>query len=93
MAISHKLCDRSICGIFGTNFAIKTFSKVNGTIANMRTIRNNEVGSRTEAWLTLDYLLANKIKVDRMILLSDMQCYDSGFKVTCRDYFGTQTTR
>jgi hypothetical protein len=43
----------------------------------MERLARTEVGGSTEAHLTLRYLRENRIRVDRVILLSDMQCYDS----------------
>lgn len=36
-----------------------------------------DVGHSTNAWLCFDHLTKSNVKVDRVILLSDMQCYDS----------------
>ena len=38
-----------------------------------------DVGHSTNAWLCFDLLAKSKVKVDRIILLSDMQCYNSGW--------------
>jgi hypothetical protein len=32
----------------------------------------------TNGWRIFDYLIKNRIKVDRVILLSDMQCWNTG---------------
>jgi hypothetical protein len=80
MAISNALCEFPICSIFGDDFKVKNMSQRNGAIANMRTIRNDEVGSSTNAYKAFDYLINNRIKVDRIILFSDMQCYDSSHR-------------
>ena len=77
LAISHRICENSITGIFGNDFAIKNFSKRNGILNNAKSITNGEVGCATNAYLTIQYLIQNKIKVDRIILFSDMQCYDA----------------
>jgi hypothetical protein len=44
---------------------------------NIATYKDNYRGHATNAWTVLEYLIKNKIKVDRIVVLSDMQCYDS----------------
>ena len=77
MALAGKISDKSICGIFGTEFAVKNFPLRNGVLHNANSIINNEVGSSTNAWLSVKYLREKKIFVDRILVFSDEQCYDS----------------
>lgn len=79
LAICNKISKGgAITGIFGTDFRLKTMLPRNGVLSNARTIRNDEVGSSTNAFLVMHHLLKKKVKVDRIFLFSDMQCYDSG---------------
>ena len=77
MAISNTICDESICSVFGSEHQVVNLPSNGGVIANMQRARNTQVGYATDAWKTVKYLRNNNIKVDRIILFSDMQCYDS----------------
>jgi 60 kDa SS-A/Ro ribonucleoprotein len=77
MAMIDKRCENSICGIFGTNFAVKRFPLRSGILQNADSIINDEVGSSTNAYLSINYLNNHKIKVDRIVVITDEQCYDS----------------
>ncbi len=77
MAIAAKFCENTICSIFGQSFGLLSFPKTNGAISNMRKITNGMVGHATNGYLTIDYLLQNNIKADRIILFSDEQMYDT----------------
>lgn len=79
-SIIHKRSENSIIGSFGTNVVFPTLTKRNSILTNMEkiaTFKENVRGHGTDAWKTIKYLLDNKIKVDRIILLSDMRCYNS----------------
>lgn len=75
MAITHRICDRSITSIFGSDFKVKNMSR-RSILASANSIVNDEVGSSTNAYLALDYLINGKINVDRIVILSDCQTYD-----------------
>lgn len=77
MAMAHGFCDKSIVGIYGTNFNTVVLSTRSGILANKEKItrEGNRVGHSTNAYLGLEYLIKNKINVDRIVNLSDMQCY------------------
>jgi hypothetical protein len=76
-ALGHALCDDPIVSVFGTHHAVVAVSRKDTVLTNMERLARTEVGGSTEAHLTLRYLRENRIRVDRVILLSDMQCYDS----------------
>jgi len=79
-SIIHKRSENSIIGSFGTNVVFPALTKRNSILTNMEkiaTFKENVRGHGTDAWKTIKYLLDNRIKVDRIILLSDMQCYNS----------------
>jgi 60 kDa SS-A/Ro ribonucleoprotein len=77
LAISNKLSAGSITTIFGDTCKAKIFPLRSGVLANVRTIQNGEVGHSTNAWAAMKYLLDSGKKVNRIVLFSDMQCYDS----------------
>lgn len=66
-----------LVGAFGASYADVPVSKHDGILTNMRRIRNTGVGHSTNAWLTIESLRKRKKVVDRVILFSDMQCYDN----------------
>jgi hypothetical protein len=76
LAISNKVCEQPITSIFGERFKVKNFSPNGTAIANAQKIQDDEVGGSTNAWLAIKYLTDKKLFVDRIILVSDMQCYD-----------------
>jgi len=74
-AMVHKKCDSVIMSAFGQSFSTIPLSKKSGIFDNMAKIRDKDVGHSTHAHLAIDYLIKNKIKVDRIIIFSDEQCY------------------
>lgn len=76
-AMAHKLSDEGIAGVFGETFAVAHISKANGTLNNAMVLAKTNVGHATNAWKSIEYLLKHKIKVDRICIFSDMQCYDT----------------
>lgn len=76
MAISQRFCERSMCSVFGETHEVVNMPASQGILSNMQRAAQTEVGHSTNAWLAFDYLLEKKIKVDRVIMFSDMQCYD-----------------
>ena len=76
-AIATKLTQKSISGVFGETFANLNFSPRLSILERAIKADGTDVGYATNAYLAFDYLIYNKIKVDRILLFSDMQCYDS----------------
>lgn len=79
LAISHKMCEFPITSVFGDEHAIVQLSQRNGVLSNLQKVKSEgqKVGCSTNAYLAIKYLIDNKIKADRIILFSDMQCYDT----------------
>jgi len=77
-AISHTLCDEAICSVFGEDHAVVPIIRKDSILTNMAKFRNTDVGHSTNAYLAIRHLREHKIRVDRIVLFSDMQCYDSG---------------
>lgn len=64
------------CAAFATEPAWPRLSKRDSVITIMKKLGEaNTHGWSTEAYKVIEYLIKNKIKVDRVVLLSDMQCY------------------
>ncbi len=73
-ALANQFCDESILCGFGTNFDLIHLSDSPTEILNnVSKIMNTDLGYSTNASLIMQYLLDNNIKVDQIILFSDMQ--------------------
>jgi hypothetical protein len=93
MSIANYICEETITTTFDTGLYPCNLSTTNGILANADSIR--AVGGGTDITQPILYLLKNKIKVDRIIMLSDNEI-NSGFasgshyygrysNVTCQD--------
>lgn len=76
MALSNKICDKSICGAFGDTFAIAQLSKRN-IIQNATALSEIEVGCSTNGFKIIEHMLAKKLVVDRLIIFTDCQLWNS----------------
>ena len=75
-AMSNKFCDDAVCSVFGENFAVVNLNPKDSILTNSQKLAGKGVGHNTNAWKAIDYLNRQKLKVDRVILFSDEQCYD-----------------
>ena len=77
MSMAHSFCDNPITSVFATTFKQMNVSTRSGILDNMNTFLNahNELGGGTNLHLSLQHLLDNKIKVDRILFFSDKQVY------------------
>ena len=91
MAIKHQI----------DAVAMKEERSENGALAISRFERGQGVGVGTETglWFAIDDLTKRKVRVDRMILLSDLCCYTQGDDGTAKNcginlekYFGKKAT-
>jgi hypothetical protein len=76
-AISLHVAEDPIVGAFGQTYATVPLSKRDSILTNMKKISDTNVGHSTNAWLAVDYLIKKKISVDRIMIFSDMQCYNN----------------
>jgi hypothetical protein len=79
-AIIHRRSEESYVGAFGSNVVWPPLTTRNSVLTNMQklaTYREKERGNATDAWKVFDYLIKERIHVDRIVILSDMQCYNS----------------
>jgi hypothetical protein len=76
-AITAHISEDPIISVFGEDFAIVPISKRDSIITNMKKIRDTSVGLSTNAYKAIKYLTKNKIEVDRIVIFSDCQCYDT----------------
>lgn len=78
-AMSVALCpDGYRVGVFGERFAWVNVSKRDSILTNMQRIANTDVGHSTDAWKAIAAMRQEKVRADRVVLFSDMQCYNSG---------------
>lgn len=68
-----------LVGGFGETYSDIAVSRQDSVLTNAEKIRRTDVGHSTNAWLTLKQLRKRKQVFDRVLLFSDMQCYDSGW--------------
>ena len=83
-AISDKIFPESIIGVFGQRFAEINTPKRASILSKMKDITNVGVGHSTNGYLAIQWLLEKGIRVDRIIIFSDEQLWNSN------SYFGRQ---
>lgn len=66
-----------LVGGFGESYADVPVSRYDSMITNTEKIRHTQVGHSTNAWLTIESLRKRKKAFDRVLIFSDMQCYNS----------------
>jgi 60 kDa SS-A/Ro ribonucleoprotein len=78
MATGEGFCDKAVCTVFGDRTAPVTFTKTDTILEKMDKIGKvgDTVGMSTIMSTALDYLIEKNIKVDRIIVFSDMQAYE-----------------
>ncbi len=74
-AMGHTMCEQAICSVFGDGHAVVPVVRQDSILTNMRRFANTNVGYSTNAHLSIRHLNETRTRVDRIILLSDMECY------------------
>lgn len=82
-AIAQRISDEGHAIVFGEGAALVPISSRDGLITNLRKQSGTDVGHSTNAHRAVELMMAKKIKADRLIVFSDMQCWNS--------YGGTET--
>ncbi|MFA5248428.1 MAG: TROVE domain-containing protein [Dehalococcoidales bacterium] len=85
-AISSKVFDDCVFYGFGDTSKVIPLSKRSSIIDNVEKINQTNVGCSTNAHLPVLDMIKNGTDVDRIILFSDMQCYNSGYSGTSSGY-------
>ena len=89
--MAHRFCQVSLTGIFGTEWKAVPLAKYsNGLLANSMKLRSisNEVGWSTNGYKIIEYLLASNPQVDRIMIFTDCQMWDSsGYDKTFAELF------
>lgn len=76
-AIAVKKAKESVVIGFGQDARIIKVNPDDTMITNVEKIVHTNVGHSTNAGLAFQILVDNNIKVDRIVLISDMQCYNT----------------
>jgi len=84
-ALVSIISDESFTGVFADRFATVNINNM-GIIDRARKISGTDVGGSTYAYHSIKFLNDNKIFVDRIIILSDEQCYSE------YDHYGNDST-
>jgi hypothetical protein len=74
-AISHRICDSSVIVPFGTDAVVLTLSPRSSVFDNMKRMNSSGVGHSTNVHIALGKAFSVNVKIDRIILFSDMQAY------------------
>ena len=83
-AMAHQFCENSITGIFGDMWKQIPMAKQSGVLSNVAAMRrySNQVGWATHGHHVINYLIDNDIEVDRIMIFTDLQMWD-----TSHDYY------
>lgn len=73
MSMGNYISDESITSVFASTFKPWPVSAQGGILANAQSFNHVDVGASTNGHLPIQYLLENKIFVDRIVMLSDNQ--------------------
>lgn len=87
---ANKFAGNTITGFFGDIFKVVPMTKTSGILANVLEMhrREGEVGYSTNGYLVIRYLLENDIPVDRIMIFTDNQMWDSsGYNETFAENF------
>jgi len=78
-SMAQQFSDNSITGIFGTDWKQILMSRRSGILSNVSEMHkhDNDVGWDTNGYRVIEYLLENDIEVDRIMLFTDCQMWDS----------------
>ena len=77
-AIASVIAPDNICGVFGQSYARVNFSQRQSILHRAEKMSKTDVGHATYGWMAIDDLISHKIEVKRIMLFSDMQCYNAG---------------
>lgn len=76
-ALAFRFCERAVVGAFATDWQPVAIHQYDSVFTNMRRIEQADTkGWSTNAYRVVQAMLRDNLYVDRIILLSDMQCYD-----------------
>ena len=79
-AMSNRFSEDALVVSFATSFSPVALNPADSILSNMDKIANVSVGYGTDAHKVIDWIIQRDLAFDRIIILSDMQCYSSSFK-------------
>ncbi|WP_267643693.1 TROVE domain-containing protein [Haloarchaeobius amylolyticus] len=76
-------------GVFASDFETVSAHTDTPTLERARKIRDRSVGGATNAWLAFEHLVEESAEYDRVVVLTDMQVWDStwGSDESVREWF------
>lgn len=82
-SIANRFCGHTITGMFGDTWKVVPMTKSGGILRNALEMhkREGEVGYSTNGYKVIDYLLENDLKVDRIMIFTDCQMWDSEHRI------------
>lgn len=77
--MANRFAGQTITGMFGETWKVVPMSRNDGILKNTIEMhrREGEVGYSTNGYKVIDYLLENDIAVDRLMIFTDCQMWDS----------------
>lgn len=82
--LAKHICEKSIVIPFGNTYQTITLPKDVFSAADK--IKTTDVGHSTNAYLPIEHLIKTKTHVDRVVLFSDMQCWNSASYFADEDF-------
>jgi len=78
-SVANAASERAITSVFGTDHEWVTIGRADSVLRNFLALEEagHRVGGSTNAHLAIRALRERGTRVDRIVLLSDMQCYDA----------------
>lgn len=76
-AMADKFCDDSYSSVFATEFKTVKINSKSSIIDNAERFKHTNAGGSTEGYLIMNHLLNAKLKVDRIMVFTDMQMYNT----------------
>ena len=86
--IASIISPDNITGVFADDFKIVNFSVRESALARAEKMKQTNVGGSTMAYKAFKYLVDNGIKVHRIFLFSDMQCYNEDRNIEGESVYG-----
>ena len=88
--MANRFAGHTITGMFGDIWKAIPMSKTGGILKNTMEMhrREGEVGYSTNGYKVIEYLLDNKITVDRILIFTDCQMWDSNRGYYEKSIFG-----
>jgi hypothetical protein len=76
-ALANRISDNSIISVFAEDMKFVNIPPGTSILQTVDALHKIHVGYSTNAYLTIQGLLEQNLKTDRILLFSDMQCYDA----------------